>query len=101
MPKYVTESNKLIASTFKVPKSELGSLGSLIVRIFRIFRLVEWEEKEDIITLNNFTLINLILVYIGPTHEKKLTIILLITQILFSCIAFCIRYPLASYFYDA
>ena len=49
--------------------------------------------------INNLTLINFVLKIFGPMHEQTLTIFLLFIQIVFSCLAFFIRYPLALWFY--
>jgi len=51
--------------------------------------------------VNNLTLINLVLLKLGPQNEGKLTEKILLIQILCSLIALFIRYPLASVFYDA
>lgn len=47
----------------------------------------------------NWTLINLVLFFIGPQYEGTLTKILLVFQILCCSLAFGIRYYVASYFY--
>ena len=49
---------------------------------------------------NNLTLINLVLIYTGPMREDKLCLLLLALQVLCSCVAFTIRYPLAHFFYS-
>ena len=54
------------------------------------------EERE----VSNFTIINLLLVWFGPQKEQTLTFIVLFVQIVFSFIAFAIRYPLAAFLYD-
>lgn len=46
------------------------------------------EGDDDFIECNNMTLINLVLKCLGPTHERTLTLIMLIIQV-------CIR-PLSS-----
>lgn len=100
LPKFNSKTDKLEISTTKFRYSELNFLAKFIIKIFRFFRLIQWQEKEDYVITNNFTLINLTLLYFGPLHEAKLTIILLVIQILCSLAAFMIRYPLASVFYD-
>lgn len=100
LPKFNSKTDKLEISTTKFRYSELNFLGRFIINVFKVFRLIQWQEKEDYVITNNFTLINLVLLYFGPLHEAKLTIILLAIQFLCSLVAFVIRYPLASVFYD-
>lgn len=49
--------------------------------------------------INNLTLINLTLLWVGPCHEGTLTHKLLILQVMSSALAFVIRYPLANLFF--
>lgn len=49
--------------------------------------------------INNLTLINLTLLWVGPCHEGTLTHTLLILQVVSSGLAFVIRYPLANLFF--
>lgn len=101
MPKYNAETDLLETSKTQFRLSELGILGRICVKIFKLLRIIDWKEDADgITTTNNFTLINLTLVVCGPTHEKRLTTYLLLIQVLCTCIAFIIRYPLAIYFYE-
>lgn len=102
LPKYDPESDLLNISTTEFNKKDLGLLGMIFVQIFKTFRLISWSEKPDgTVTTNNFTLINLVIVLRGPTHERTLTQILLYIQLCCTVVAFIIRYPLASFFYDA
>lgn len=100
LPKFNSKIDKLEISTTKFRYSELNVLGKFIINLFRVFRLIQWHEKEDYVITNNLTLINLVLLYLGPLHEAKLTIILLFIQVLCTLLAFVIRYPLAWIFYD-
>ncbi|CAH0560668.1 unnamed protein product [Brassicogethes aeneus] len=100
LPKFNSKTDRLEISTTLFKYSELNILGKFVVRFFRMFRLIQWKETDGLIITNNFTLINLVLFYLGPLHEAKLTTILITIQVVCSVIAFTIRYPLASYFYD-
>lgn len=100
LPKFNSKTDRLEISTTNFLYSDLSLLGKLIVNVFRIFRLIQWQEKDGYVVTNNFTLINLVLLYLGPLHEAKLTSILIGIQIVCTLIAFVIRYPLASIFYD-
>lgn len=101
MPKYNDATDLLQSSKTQFKVAELNVLGRICVRLFRVLRLIEWEEAKDgLVTTNNFTLINFVLVWLGPTHEKRLTLYLLLIQLMCTCVAFLIRYPLAKYFYE-
>ncbi|XP_011639149.1 UDP-N-acetylglucosamine--dolichyl-phosphate N-acetylglucosaminephosphotransferase [Pogonomyrmex barbatus] len=101
LPKYNKETDKLEPSVTIFHKSELNALGRLLTWILKTFKLVKWQEDEKgIIICNNLTLINFILIHAGPMREPTLTSILLIIQVISSMLAFIIRYPLASIFYD-
>lgn len=101
MPKYNPETNLLEVSKTVFKLNDLSFLGKFFVKLFRFFKIIKWEESADgIVTTNNFTIINFMILVFGPTHEKQLTNILIMFQILCSLLAFTIRYPLAIYFYD-
>lgn len=100
LPKFNSKTDRLEISTTVFRYSDLNLLGKFVVRIFRLFRLIQWNVKDGLIVTNNFTLINLVLLYLGPLHEAKLTSILIGIQVFCTIVAFIIRYPLASIFYD-
>lgn len=100
LPKFNSKTDRLEMSLTVFRYSELSFLGKFLINLFRLFRLIMWEEKKGLVMTNNLTLINLVLYYLGPTHEAKLTTILICIQIFFTGVAFIIRYPLASIFYD-
>ncbi|XP_056648406.1 UDP-N-acetylglucosamine--dolichyl-phosphate N-acetylglucosaminephosphotransferase [Diorhabda sublineata] len=100
LPKFNSKIDRMEISTTIFKYSELNILGKSIISLFRIFKLIRWQEKDGVVVTNNLTLINLVLLYCGPLHEAKLTAILICIQIFFTGIAFVIRYPLASLFYD-
>ncbi|XP_045494598.1 UDP-N-acetylglucosamine--dolichyl-phosphate N-acetylglucosaminephosphotransferase [Colias croceus] len=100
LPKYSAETDLVQASRTVIAKKDLHLLNSVILKIFTVLHLIEKVEDEECITINNLTLINLFLIKLGPMPEKRLTSSLLIFQIFCSCLAFIIRYPMASYFYN-
>ncbi|XP_029166315.1 UDP-N-acetylglucosamine--dolichyl-phosphate N-acetylglucosaminephosphotransferase isoform X1 [Nylanderia fulva] len=101
LPKYNKETDKLEPSITVFYKSELNTIGRLSMWILKTFKLIKWQEnRKGFVTCNNLTLINFILINTGPLKESTLTTILLIIQIISSILAFIIRYPLASIFYD-
>ncbi|XP_043663588.1 UDP-N-acetylglucosamine--dolichyl-phosphate N-acetylglucosaminephosphotransferase [Vespula pensylvanica] len=101
LPKYNKDTDKLETSVTVFKYSDLNSSGKFLMWVFRTIKIVQWQKSsEDIVTCNNLTLINFLLINIGPTREPKLTLILMLLQVVCSCLAFVIRYPLASVFYD-
>lgn len=100
LPKYSAETNLLQASRTVIEKKQLNFLNKIIIQIFTWLYLIDIVEDDDYITINNLTLINLFLIKFGPMSEVKLTTKLIIFQILCTCVAFLVRYPMASYFYD-
>lgn len=78
----------------------MNIIGKFFVKLYKTLRIIKWYEKNDYVLTNNFTLINLVLLFMGPLHEAKLTSILIIIQILCTLLAFTIRYPMAYLFYD-
>ena len=73
------------------------------LRMLSHLRLVHLQEGfgEDgkLCRVNNLTLVNLVLVVMGPQHEGTLTTKLLVLQGLCSGLALFIRYPLADLFF--
>lgn len=100
LPKYSAETDLLQASRTVISKKDMSTLTRVVVQILSLLKLVDKVEDNDGIVLNNMTLINLFLIKLGPMSEIRLTKTLLAFQIFCSCIAFLIRYPMASYFYD-
>lgn len=101
LPRYNKDTDKLDISVTVFKKSDLNVLARLCLWVFRTLRIVRWkEDKDGLVTCNNLTLINFLLIIIGPTSEPNLTTILILVQIFSSVLAFTIRYPLASVFYD-
>lgn len=103
MPKFTPETNLLQASRTVIVKKDLGFLATVIVKVLTVLRLVEViSESKDTIVMNNLTLINFFLIKLGPMmSEVRLTTYLLLFQVFCSCVAFVIRYPMASHFYDS
>ncbi|XP_064397262.1 UDP-N-acetylglucosamine--dolichyl-phosphate N-acetylglucosaminephosphotransferase-like [Halichondria panicea] len=105
LPKFHPPSNKLGMSYAEFHSSELSILGAAILKLLSMLKLVSMEtiksgEGKGKIRVNNLTLINFVLMCIGPVHEATLTTIMLGIQVLGSVIAFFIRYGLVKFFYD-
>ncbi|XP_035458082.2 UDP-N-acetylglucosamine--dolichyl-phosphate N-acetylglucosaminephosphotransferase [Spodoptera frugiperda] len=101
LPKYSEETDLLHASRTIIIKKEMTALTKLILQVLTMLRLIDKIEEEESITINNMTLINLFLIKLGPTPEVLLTKKLMMFQGFCTVVAFIIRYPLASYFYDS
>ncbi|KAK3107213.1 hypothetical protein FSP39_009619 [Pinctada imbricata] len=99
LPKYDSKLDKVGMSYTKFKSTDLNPIGRLIIKVFRTFRVLEVIESDEFVECNNMTLINLLLMYLGPLHERTLVIILLTIQVLCSGVAFFIRYQLAKVFY--
>ncbi len=103
LPKYDGASNKVGMSMAEFKAADANFFGLFVLNIFNVFGLVHLrryeKDGEDFIECNNLTLINFALKIFGPMHERNLTLTLLLVQVVFSVIAFGIRYPLALLFY--
>jgi UDP-N-acetylglucosamine--dolichyl-phosphate N-acetylglucosaminephosphotransferase len=71
-----------------------------VLNIFKFLGLARTSVEENSIEVNNFTLMNLLLLKFGPLHEQTLAILVIVVQILASCLSFTIRYRLVHFFYE-
>ncbi|NXC02644.1 GPT acetylglucosaminephosphotransferase, partial [Orthonyx spaldingii] len=99
-----SSSWKLEMSYSKFKTKSLSALGTNILKVVKILHVVDvrsgTDEDGEYTECNNMTLINFVIKLIGPTHERNLTLLLLLIQVLGSTIAFSIRYQLVRLFYD-
>ncbi|MGH0171365.1 UNVERIFIED_CONTAM: hypothetical protein FKN15_074426 [Acipenser sinensis] len=104
LPRLDPATGKLGMSYSKFKSRDLSKLGELLLKVASALRMVEvrrgLEEDGEFMECNNLTLINFVLKLIGPTHERTLTVIMLLIQVLGSAVAFGIRYHLVRLFYD-
>ncbi|XP_029429958.1 UDP-N-acetylglucosamine--dolichyl-phosphate N-acetylglucosaminephosphotransferase isoform X2 [Rhinatrema bivittatum] len=104
LPRLSANTGKLGMSYSKFKRKDLSKLGAFILKVVETLRIVEvregLDEDGEYMECNNLTLINLVLKLIGPTHERTLTLLLLLIQVLGSASAFLIRYHLVRLFYD-
>ncbi|XP_076302593.1 UDP-N-acetylglucosamine--dolichyl-phosphate N-acetylglucosaminephosphotransferase-like [Lasioglossum baleicum] len=101
LPKYNKKTDKLEVSTIVFNKKDISSIGKIITWVFKKLNIIKWQEDDKgVVICNNFTLINFVLIKTGPVKEPTLTLILLSIQVISSSLAFIIRYPLASIFYE-
>ncbi|XP_060076988.1 UDP-N-acetylglucosamine--dolichyl-phosphate N-acetylglucosaminephosphotransferase-like [Ylistrum balloti] len=99
LPSYDPKTDKLKMSMTVFKTSSLNPIGRIIVKLMRSLGILYVEETDETFSCNNMTLINFILKFMGPLHERSLCVILLFIQVLCSCVAFFIRYQLAKVFY--
>lgn len=104
MPRFNAKTGKLEMSYSRFKTKNLSFLGTFILKGAENLRLVtvhQGESEDGAFTeCNNMTLINLLLKVFGPTHERNLTLLLLLLQVLSSAATFSIRYQLVRLFYD-
>ncbi|XP_039722543.1 UDP-N-acetylglucosamine--dolichyl-phosphate N-acetylglucosaminephosphotransferase isoform X2 [Pteropus medius] len=104
VPRLNTNTGKLEMSYSKFKTKSLSFLGTFILKVAESFQLVTVHQNENedgaFTECNNMTLINLLLKVFGPMHERNLTLLLLLLQILGSAVTFSIRYQLVRLFYD-
>ncbi|XP_071842308.1 UDP-N-acetylglucosamine--dolichyl-phosphate N-acetylglucosaminephosphotransferase-like isoform X1 [Apostichopus japonicus] len=104
LPRYNSKTDKLSMSYTKFKMKDLNILGKTFFKLYWILGLINVRqgvgEDREYVECSNFTIINLMLRIFGPLHEQTLTIILMVIQIIGSCVAFFIRYKLAGVFYD-
>ncbi|CAG8570070.1 4312_t:CDS:2 [Paraglomus brasilianum] len=69
MPDFNPRTNKLEYSTVRL-EQPLSPVSSIVIKLFALLRLVEIKHEKEEIVVNNFTLLNLILLKFGPMHER-------------------------------
>ncbi|KAI6114113.1 hypothetical protein F5141DRAFT_1104313 [Pisolithus sp. B1] len=102
VPRFDPDTNLLHPSTaqFSQPPSRLTTL---ILRAFaslRLTRLKFHSSNGTIIEATNLTILNFLLVNLGPMNEKRLVQTLMAVQVSGSVLAFAVRYGLAGLLYD-
>ncbi|XP_003391111.1 PREDICTED: UDP-N-acetylglucosamine--dolichyl-phosphate N-acetylglucosaminephosphotransferase-like, partial [Amphimedon queenslandica] len=107
LPKFDRATGLLGMSYAKFSPDQMGPGGAALLKTLSFLRLakVEWsppsgKEKKAEISVNNLTIINYLLKFIGPTHERTLTIYIMTVQVVGTIIAFSIRYGFVRFFYD-
>uniref|UniRef100_A0A674HFZ3 UDP-N-acetylglucosamine--dolichyl-phosphate N-acetylglucosaminephosphotransferase n=1 Tax=Taeniopygia guttata TaxID=59729 RepID=A0A674HFZ3_TAEGU len=104
LPRLNPSTGKLEMSYSKFKTKNLSVLGTSILKVVKILHIVDvrsgTDENGEYTECSNMTLINFVIKLIGPTHERNLTLLLLLIQVLGSTIAFSIRYQLVRLFYD-
>ncbi|KAK5981161.1 UDP-N-acetylglucosamine--dolichyl-phosphate N-acetylglucosaminephosphotransferase [Trichostrongylus colubriformis] len=104
LPKFDGTTNTVGMSVAQFKEGDLKLLGRISLRLLSTCGLLytkkfekdgeRWQE------INNLTILNLVLKFAGPLHERTLTNILLSIQVICSVFAFFVRFYLASFLYD-
>jgi UDP-N-acetylglucosamine--dolichyl-phosphate N-acetylglucosaminephosphotransferase len=102
MPGYDPKQDKLINSYAELDRGELSKLGRLSLAVAQALRLVDVQpgSKPSTLRVSNFTLINVVLHWLGPMHEANVTKVLMLLQVACSAFGFFLRYRVAYIFYD-
>ncbi|CAI4223365.1 unnamed protein product [Auanema sp. JU1783] len=104
LPKFSPKDNNLNMSLAEFKTTDLKFLGKVALKLFKTVGFLHREEfekdGEKWTRINNLTIINLILYWTGPQHERTLTNMLLGIQVLTIGFAFFVRFYLASIFYE-
>lgn len=77
-------------SVFK--KADVNKIGELVIQTAAALKLLDVKkdkgEDGEYIEINNMTLINLLIKFTGPIHERNLTVLLMGVQVRFFLIFF-------------
>ena len=98
------ETDKLEPSVVQFGDKDLGAISRLIFKVFTTFRLIKVRKIEDKdnkglnYEATNFTIINFALNILGPTHERTLTIILLIVQVIILNAVYLLNFLVIDFF---
>ena len=87
-------------AVFERPPSKLTTVILKVLAALRLTRLEIHPRTHVILSATNLTLLNAILVFVGPMREATLTSCVIVLQVMGSVLAFWIRYGLASLVYD-
>ena len=101
LPAYdpATDTVSMSFATFRPDEAKLpGRLALSVLGTLGLAQVTRSEGPDGQATIkcNNLTTINFALKFLGPLHERTLTVMLLVLQVLCSCVAFLIRYQLAK-----
>ena len=75
-------------------KTDVNIIGKVVIQTAAALKLLDVKENkgedEKYIEINNMTLINLVIKFTGPIHERNLTVILMGVQVRF--LLFCVLF---------
>ncbi|TFK73591.1 N-acetylglucosaminephosphotransferase [Pluteus cervinus] len=102
VPRFDPDANLLHPSKtlFLQPPSKISDFVLRILATFGLTELTTHPSNGTILESTNLTILNFLLLRLGPMNEKQLVKTLIFTQIVGSILAFFIRYCLAGLVYD-
>ena len=102
MPNYEQATDLLCNSYAEFDPDELNAMGRLVLALCERFKLahVIRTKRSKTVRMSNLTIINYALCLRGPTHEARLTLLLLQFQVVCNTLALLVRYRLAGVFYE-
>ncbi|OCH94889.1 N-acetylglucosaminephosphotransferase [Obba rivulosa] len=103
VPRFDSETGLLHPSKAEFKEKPPSSLATLILHVFAALGLVQLttNERTGVISeTTNLTILNVLLLRLGPMREETLTKALICTQVAGSVFAFAVRYGLAGLVYD-
>ncbi|KAI6655080.1 UDP-N-acetylglucosamine--dolichyl-phosphate N-acetylglucosaminephosphotransferase-like [Oopsacas minuta] len=106
LPKWNETTDRLgMSYTGPFRPSSLPFMGRISFRFLKLFRLVDVKkqlgEDRKMVDMSNLTLINLALKIFGPQHERNVTVLMLVGQILLSLAGFGVKFYLAKLLYTS
>ncbi|GLB38436.1 putative glycosyl transferase family 4 [Lyophyllum shimeji] len=102
VPRYDPDTNLLYPSTTEFPKppSRITNVTLRTMAALGLTELALHPSTGAIQTATNLTILNFLLVRLGPMNEKRLVQVLMCSQVAGSVLAFVVRYGLAGLVYD-
>ena len=101
MPAFIEEGELVgVSYTDWLRNEELGIVSRGLLTVLETLKLAKIERKNQVLRVQNLTILNFVLWKLGSIKEAKLTAILLCGQIAWSVFALFIRYGLARLFYE-
>ncbi|VDB95754.1 unnamed protein product [Peniophora sp. CBMAI 1063] len=102
VPRFDADANLLHPSKalFLTPPNGLSTLVLKMLAALKLTELTVHPQTGAILECKNLTILNFLLVRLGPMNEKRLTQTLITVQISGSVLAFVVRYGLAGLVYD-
>lgn len=95
LPKLNKATGLLEASTVEL-KSPPKPLGYAVIKLLEFCGFIKKYQSEKNLVLNNFTLLNTLLIWFGPMREDRLAALLMLVQAGCCITAFFIRYYLST-----
>jgi UDP-N-acetylglucosamine--dolichyl-phosphate N-acetylglucosaminephosphotransferase len=98
LPKINLIDGMLYPSSFSLTPENVKT-NQFILKIFKILKIISIQKEEEELIVSNFTILNMILVWVGPVKEVHLAIIFLFLQTAFCSIALLGRHYFANFLF--